>query len=127
MKFQKIHSVLPYAAALGSALVPWMIYRKRRPYYVQHLIFSLHVITAYFLFQSLYSTLVGIDIWRRGGFGILLSTVYIAFAIRRLYRDSWVTTAFKAILIRGGMALAEVLTIAIAILGSLFWAAASAH
>src|SRR3712207_7333270 len=51
-------SATQYCAVLGFALVPWMLYRRRRPYYLQHVIFSMHIYCFYFLLTAVVSQLL---------------------------------------------------------------------
>lgn len=98
----KAYSVGQYGAVLFYALFPWMTYRKRRHYYIAHLIFSLHVYCFYFLFTSLLSPFIRPDLWIRAPFW-LVTVIYLAAAVRLLHGEGWGPTILKTVWLRVGL------------------------
>lgn len=113
-KLAKTYSVTQYFAVLGFALVPWAIYRKRRPYYLQHAIFAIHVYCFYFLLTSIVSQFLSGPQWQRSPMP-LVTMAYLFFAIRRLYAEPWWTALWNALVLRLGLFAAEFVAIAIAL------------
>jgi hypothetical protein len=112
-KFAKGYSVAQYLAVLGFAVVPWALYRKRRPHYLQHVIFSIHVYGFYFLLTAAVSQVLTREQWIRSPMP-LVTVTYLYFAIRRLYGERPWTALWKAVILRLGLAAAEALAMGIA-------------
>jgi hypothetical protein len=122
--FAKGYAVAQYTAVTGFALVPWLIYRRRKPFYGQHFIFSLHIYSAYFLLQSVLNLLITREVWLRAAPILMpVTLIYIAIALRLLYGESWLRTAGKAIAIRIGLFAAEFVALGIALTYALFQSA----
>lgn len=120
-QFQRIYGVAQYFAVAFFALVPWLLYRKRNPYYIQHLIFALHVYSFWFLVSSA----TGLFFANRPALESpmdFITTAYLFFAIRRLYGERFRTALWKCVLLRMGQALAESLAIAAGLGGAVAWA-----
>lgn len=117
-KIAKAYSVTQYSAVLGFAVVPWVLYRRRRPHYLQHLIFSMHVYGFYFLLTAAVSQVVPGQIWRRSPLP-LVTAAYLYFAIRRLYGDGTWTAVWKAVVLRLGLFAAEFVAIGVALAAAL--------
>lgn len=89
------------------ALVLKLLYIRRRRYYVEHLIFSLHyhalVFLAAILFLAVYEAAEHFgwtSINNHLGFAIwLYLTAYLIVAMRRVYRQSWFKTLVKFLLL----------------------------
>jgi len=113
-KLAKTYSVTQYFAVLGFALVPWALYRKRRPYYLQHAIFSIHVYGFYFLLTAAVSQVLTPDQWQRSAMP-LVTMAYLYFAVRRLYGENWGTAFWKAAVLRLGLFVSEFVSLAIAL------------
>jgi hypothetical protein len=116
---KKAYSVLQYASVLGFSLVPWILYRRQRPYYLQHLIFSLHVFCFYFALSGLAAPLLGSYNWLRSPLP-LVTLAYLYFALRFLYQERVVVALGKAIVLRLTLFAAEALAIALAMAISIF-------
>jgi hypothetical protein len=99
----KAYSVMQYTAVLAFALVPWVVYRRQKPYYVQHFIFSLHVYCFYFLLTGALALLITREQWVGSRFLPLITLAYLLIALRRLYGESWFTSVWKAVVIRIGL------------------------
>lgn len=113
-KLSKTYSVTQYFAVLGFALVPWALYRKRRPHYLQHAIFAMHVYGFYFLLTTLVSRLLSTQQWQRSPMP-LVTMAYLYFALRRLYGENVVTALWKALLLRLGLFAAEFFALGVAL------------
>ena len=119
-KMAKAYSVLQYLAVLGFAAVPWLLYRKQRPYYLQHVIFSIHVYSFYFLLTGAVSVFLHRDQWLRTPLP-LVTAAYLFFAIRRLYGETTRTALAKAVVLRIGLLLAEAVTLGAAVFIAVAW------
>jgi hypothetical protein len=113
-KLAKTYSVVQYFAALGFALVPWMLYRRRRPYYLQHAIFAIHVYSFYFLLTTAVTQILTAQQWQRSPLP-LVTMAYLYFAVRRLYGERRWTALWKALLLRAGLFAAEFVALGVAL------------
>ena len=96
----------------GFAGLSWLLYWNRQPYYGAHMIAGLHFYSSQYLLSAVLtqvSRLAGPN-WVVNG--SLLGTLYLFFALRRLFGESFWKTFGKAILMFFGAFLCEVLTIA---------------
>jgi hypothetical protein len=118
---KKAYSVLQYASVLAFALVPWLLYRRQRPYYLQHLIFSLHVFCFYFALSGLAAPLLGSYNWLRSPLP-LVTLAYLYFALRLLYGESFGAALGKAIALRLTLFATEAIAIALAMAIAIFLA-----
>lgn len=118
LKLAKAYSVTQYAAVLGFAVFPWALYRRRRPHYLQHLIFSMHAYAFYFLLTAAVSQVVPPQIWRKSPLP-LVTALYLFFAIRRLYAEGTWTAIWKALALRLGLFAAEFVAIGVALAAAL--------
>lgn len=76
-----------------------LFYRKQKRFYVEHLVFSFHLHSFFFLLLSLglllaYGTGISLLI-----LVIILSAIYLLFALKRVYREKWGRTIGKLLLI----------------------------
>lgn len=105
-KAEKYSAVLRFASVLVSGLFLTLLYYGMKRYYVEHLIFSLY----YYSFDFLCKTLFGAVIFGFAYAGAKLpqrtldlfypaAFVYLLFALRRVYKESWARTAIKAIVL----------------------------
>jgi hypothetical protein len=113
-KLGKAYSIAQYFGVLGFALFPWMLYKRRRPYYIQHLIFALHVYCFYFVLTAAVSPFLTAAQWQRSPLP-LVTLAYIVFALRRLYLESWWSAIWKAVALRFGLFLTEFAVLSIAL------------
>ena len=116
----KIYSVGQYFAVLCFAAVPWLLYRRRKPHYLQHVIFSLHIYAFYFLLTAIVSQFLSPQQWQRSPMP-LVTLAYMYFAVRRLYEERPVVALGKAVALRLGLFAAEFIALGIALTGALFW------
>jgi hypothetical protein len=112
-KLAKAYSVTQYFAVLAFAVFPWAIFRRRRPHYLQHVIFSIHVYGFYFLVTAAVSQVLSPETWRRSPLP-LVTVAYLYFAIRRLYGDRPLTALWKAAVLRLALFAAEFAAIGVA-------------
>ena len=78
------------------AAVLRLLYRKREPFYVPHLIFTLHAYTAGFLMYAVglgLDTLLSLDIFL--GMAILGMVCHLYWSLRRVYRQGRLRTLVK--------------------------------
>ncbi|HYP05134.1 MAG TPA: hypothetical protein VER03_02780, partial [Bryobacteraceae bacterium] len=115
----KAYAIAQYFAVLGFAVFPWLLYRRRKPYYVQHFIFSLHIYSFYFLGTGLMGLLVSGATWVRSP-SYLITLVYLWFALRRLYGESWGAALWKAVILRIGLFITEGAVVGIALFYAIF-------
>jgi hypothetical protein len=115
----KAYSVGQYGAVLFFALFPWLAYRRKRPYYIAHLIFSLHIYCFYFLFTSFVTPFIRPEMWLRAPFW-LATTLYIALSVRLLYKESLGRTLAKAVWLRAALFVAEAAVLGIGIFIAVF-------
>lgn len=107
-----------------------LLYIRRKRYYVEHLIFSLHyhavVFLAAFVFLIAYALADRYGIAAvTGNAGLVLwiyLTLYLILAMRKVYAQGWIKTFFKWFV----LALCYGLTMSLALAGTVLWAAAMA-
>jgi hypothetical protein len=124
-QFQRIYGVAQYFAARFFALTPRLMFRKRRPYFIQHLIFALHVCA----FRSIVSSAPGLAFAKLPRVRTpmsLITTAYLHLAVRSIYGGGVWSSLRKAILLRLGRVLAEFIGIAVSLGGAIAWAIAVA-
>ncbi len=102
-KIGKYSAVLRFASVLLSGLFLMLLYRSSGKYYVEHLIFSLHFYSFDFLVKCVVAVFyLGSDyVGYVAYMGIrisyyFLAFIYLAFAFRRVYTQSWPKTLLKA-------------------------------
>ena len=103
------------------ALVLKVLYVRKRIFYIDHLVYALHIHSfAYLAIMLIVLITIGLNRSIPGTFaGWVIAALWITFAvqvflsIRRLYRQGWFFTVFKFFL--GGFAYLIVLTVALAI------------
>jgi hypothetical protein len=103
-KAGKYSAILRFASVLLSGLFLMLLYRGTERYYVEHLIFSLHFyafdflakcVVAILYLTSDYSGALTYLISRSGYY--VVAFIYLYFALLRVYEQSRVKTAFKAV------------------------------
>lgn len=116
----RIFAVVQYLSVCVFALAPWALFRRTRPWYSQHLIFSLHVYSFYFLVTSVTFRVAPSITWLRAPF-ILVTVAYLFFAVRRLYGGTAGLALGKVILLRIALIVAETIALGISLFGAIFW------
>jgi hypothetical protein len=102
------------------ALVLKMLYLRQKRYYVEHLVYALHIHT-FAYFGVLIITLIGMGLARFSGAAQVLVCTLLAFAlfgqvlfsIRHVYKQGWFFTTFKFLL--GGVAYFVILIFAVGV------------
>lgn len=105
-KAEKYSAVLRFASVLVSGLFLSALYYGTKRYYVEHLIFSLYYYSFDFLCKSLFA-LVIVGAYAAGtklptrtlDLFYPLAFIYLLFALRRVYRESWGRTVLKAVVL----------------------------
>ncbi|MFY9618491.1 MAG: DUF3667 domain-containing protein [Pyrinomonadaceae bacterium] len=100
---ERIAAVLRFLSVLLSGAFLSLLYFSTRRYYVEHLIFSFHYYSFDFFCKSLFAVLF-LAVAAFGGrlpgmalnFFYPVAFVYLMFALRRVYRQSWPITILKA-------------------------------
>jgi hypothetical protein len=110
-EFEKGYHTIRYSSVLLFALAAWLVYRRKQPYFVSNLIFSLH-------FYGFWYALAMVDDfaarWRPDLRDLsLLSSLYLFLALGRLFHERWyvrlgktVALFFSLLAIEGILALA---------------------
>jgi len=103
---ERIAAVLRFASVLVSGGFLALLYFSFRRYYVEHLIFSFHYYSFDFFCKSLFALafIVTAALGARVPTMILnffypVAFVYLVFALRRVYRQSWPRTLLKAVVL----------------------------
>lgn len=102
-KAEKYAAGLRFGSVLISGLFLSVLFIGTRRYYVEHLIFSLHYYSFDFFCKSIFAVAFIIS----GALGLKLPSlaldlfypvafIYLLFALRRVYRQSWAITGMKA-------------------------------
>ena len=120
-KAEKYAAALRFVSVLISGVFLSFLYFSMKRYYVEHLIFSLNFYSFDFFFKSVFALLFILS----AAIGLKLPTMvlnffypivllYLIFALRRVYRESWRKTVGKAVVL---FALETLLFIAVNIAG----------
>jgi len=103
---ERIAAVLRFASVLVSGAFLALLYFSFRKYYVEHLIFSFHYYSFDFFCKSVFALLfvVGAALGTRIPSMVLnffypVAFVYLLFALRRVYRQSWPWTLLKSLIL----------------------------
>lgn len=103
---ERFAGVLRFGSVLVSGLFLSLLYFKLRKYYVEHLIFSFHYYSFDFCCKSLFALIFVVT----AALGARMPTmvlnffypvafVYLLFALRRVYRQSWPWTILKSLIL----------------------------
>jgi hypothetical protein len=115
--FETAYKFTVYLGPLVLALLAWLWFRQRRPYFIQHLIFATHVYAFWFLLTPLSAGMATI----RTSLAFV-TTVYLYFAARHLYGGAFWTSTGRAVYLRIALIIAEMVAIGAALIVSLLWA-----
>lgn len=103
LKAEKYSAALRFASVLVSGLFLTVLYYGMKRYYVEHLIFSLYFYSFDFFCKSLFALLIivsgviGLNLPTRAlDFFYPVAFIYLIFAIRRVYKESWLRTLSKS-------------------------------
>jgi hypothetical protein len=105
-KAEKYAAALRFASVLISGLFLSVLYFPIRRYYVEHLIFSLNYYSFDFFFKSVFAllfllaTAVGFKLPSMAlNLFYPIALLYLLFALRRVYRQSWPQSVWKALIL----------------------------
>jgi Protein of unknown function (DUF3667) len=108
-KREKYVSGMRFVGVLLSGAFLTFLYYGKRKYYVEHLIFSLHFYSFDFLMRCVLAVLflgfnkIGILFYTPARvFFYLIIFVYILLAVRRVYKETWVKTVSKSVVLFAG-------------------------
>jgi len=89
-KFEKAYDSIRYSSFLVFGLASWLLYRRRQPYFVNHLIAGLHFYSFWYALAVL-ASLPAKLLPELSGLNLLnyLSFVYLFLALRRLFHERW--------------------------------------
>jgi hypothetical protein len=96
------HALIEWAPRIAACLVPllafltWLFFRRPKLFFVEHLVFALHAHATAFLLL-LVGEVLRFDIVAFAGF--VAATVLVFIAMRRVFAQSWLRTAWKFVLI----------------------------
>jgi hypothetical protein len=105
-KAEKYSAALRFASVLVSGLFLTVLYYGTKRYFVEHLIFSLHFYSFDFLCKTLFALLIilfglaGLKLPARFlNLFYPVALVYLIFALRRVYKESWPRTLIKSVVL----------------------------
>lgn len=103
---ERIAAILRFASVLVSGGFLSLLYFSFRKYYVEHLIFSFHYYSFDFFCKSVFALLfiLGAAFGKRMPSMVLnffypVAFVYLVFALRRVYRQTWPWTLLKSLIL----------------------------
>ncbi|MGZ8844539.1 MAG: DUF3667 domain-containing protein [Pyrinomonadaceae bacterium] len=103
---ERFAGVLRFGSVLVSGLFLSLLYFKLRKYYVEHLIFSFHYYSFDFCCKSLFALIFVVTAVLGArmptmvlNFFYPVAFVYLLFALRRVYRQSWPWTLVKSLIL----------------------------
>lgn len=92
-KFEKAYAVVRYSSVLVFAAVSWLLYRRRQPYFVSHLVAGLHFYSFWYAIALLASLPARMNpVWNNL---TVLSAAYLFLALRRLFHERWYVVLAK--------------------------------
>jgi hypothetical protein len=96
-KFGHAYAAIRYTSVLAFALASWLLYRKRQPYFVSHLIAGLHFYSFWYAFAMLISVAARWSPeWNKL---TALTAVYLFLALGRLFHERWYVRLGKTIVL----------------------------
>ena len=105
-KAEKLSAALRFTSVLMSGLFLTLLYYGMKKYYVEHLVFSLHYYSFDFFCKSVFALLfivagaVGANLPAQVlNLFYPLAFIYLIFALRSVYKESWVRTVSKALVL----------------------------
>lgn len=103
---EKFATVLRFLSVLVSGVFLTLLYYGLRKYYVEHLIFSLYYYSYDFFIKSVFGFMfIGVSLlgWKLSGQALNLfyplAFIYLPFALRRVYKQSWRKTLVKSVVL----------------------------
>jgi hypothetical protein len=107
---------------LGLALVLKILYLRRKKYFVEHLVFTIHYHSFAFLIMSMVFLFVPVkaDYPVINGMALLLILIYLFWAMKRYYQQSFFKTLFKFLVLNFSYLFILTFAFAVTIFVSLF-------
>lgn len=103
-RLRTAYSAVRYAAVPLFALCTWLLYRRSQPYYAGHLVLAVH----YYAFWYVVSLFSGRLPYNVGApLTQALCAIYLFVGLRRLFGETWLRTAAKALALFVVMVAAE--------------------
>ena len=103
---ERIAGVLRFASVLVSGVFLSVLYFSLKKYYVEHLVFSFHYYSFDFFCKSLFALIYVITVALGAKMPAMLlnffypvAFLYMMFALRRVYGQSWPWTVLKALIL----------------------------
>lgn len=103
---EKFATILRFGSVLVSGVFLTLLYYGTKRYYVEHLIFSLHYYSFDFFTKSIFGLLfvaVSLMGWKLSSQVLNLfyplAFIYLPFALRRVYKQSWGKTLVKSVVL----------------------------
>jgi len=92
-RFEKAYHLIRYFSPIMYAFASWFLYRRRQPFFVNHLVGGLH----FYAFWYALAILVGLlSRWQENlSYLGIFSLVYLYLTLKRLYVESWFLTLVK--------------------------------
>jgi hypothetical protein len=113
--FHTVYSSIRYFALVGFAFATWLIYRKRVPFFMRHLIGALYFYSMMYLVAGVAGALLlrlapGRVVGGVAG-ALVMGTafLYLLFMLKRLFQERWLPTVLKTCLLGGAFLLIELL------------------
>lgn len=105
-KAEKYSAALRFGSVLVSGIFLSLLYFRRKKYYVEHLIFSLHFYSFDFFCKSMFALLF-IAVAAMGmnlptfvlNLFYPIALMYLLFAVRRVYKQNWPKTVAKTLIL----------------------------
>ena len=96
-KFEKTYDEIRYSSVLVFALASWLLYRRKQPFFVDHLIAGLHFYSFWYSIAMIAGLLAR---WQPALNGLAtLSIVYLFLALGRLFHERWPIRLLKTLLL----------------------------
>ena len=88
--FRKAYTPIRYFSVVGFAIFGWLLYSRRQPYLVNHLIHGLHQYSFWYVLSIVGSQHPGLS-----KAAIPVSFAYLVLSLRRLYAQPWHWTLLR--------------------------------
>jgi len=104
-EFEKVYGRVRYSSVLVFAILSWLFYRRRQPFFVSHLVAGLHFYSLWYAIALLAGLPARVDpIWNDL---TLLSAICLFLALRRLFHERWYVALAKSAAIYSFVFVAE--------------------
>jgi hypothetical protein len=80
------------------ALYLRLLYLRRKQYYSEHLVFSIHFHSILFILSTLWLLQLMMN-WHLGIYISLIMVAYLVLSVRKVYRQSWLKTCIKSLIL----------------------------